>query len=294
MSSKELRLKGMTFGSRTPVVRFLAAGAAVTLAAWGLGLAATRIGAPATGELPLDLFLARHRSVALSEFALVIDVLLGVSVAPIILLAIAGVVAKVWHWVAGVIVVVVTTAAWVAGAVGKVLVHRSRPPGGILHALVSETGVDSYPSGHTAFAAGLLASAVLIANIFGRSMIRTALLGLPGLVMVGVSRLYLGVHYVADVLGSCLVASASTLFLIGTYNAGWRLLRRSSHPVLSSRESGEPVSVKATATVGDGEGWTGRGDVARGSRGPASAGLPSGQIATLMDLMGGVDADPGR
>ena len=31
---------------------------------------------------------------------------------PIILLAIAGVVAKVWHWVAGVIVVVVTTAGW--------------------------------------------------------------------------------------------------------------------------------------------------------------------------------------
>jgi hypothetical protein len=78
-------------------VRFLATGAGLTLAAWGLGFAVTRIGASATGELSLDPFLARHRSVALSEFALVIEVLLGVSVAPIILLAIAGVVAKVWR-----------------------------------------------------------------------------------------------------------------------------------------------------------------------------------------------------
>jgi membrane-associated phospholipid phosphatase len=242
VSRKELQVSAITFGSRAPVARFLATGAALTLAAWGLGLTVTRIGASATGELSLDLFLARHRSVALSQIALVIDVLLGVSVAPIVLLTIAGLVGKLWHWVAGALVVVVTGVGWVAAAVGKLLVHRSRPPGGVLHALVSETGIDSYPSGHTAFAAGLLASAVLIAYIFGRSAIRTAVLGLPGLVVVGVSRLYLGVHYIADVLGSCLIASASTLLLIGTYNAGWRLLRRSANPVTSSSESDEALA----------------------------------------------------
>jgi membrane-associated phospholipid phosphatase len=294
MSRKELQVSAMTFGSRAPVVRFLATGAGLTLAAWGLGFAVTRIGASATGELSLDLFLARHRSVTLSEFALVIDVLLGVSVAPIILLAIAGVVAKVWHWVAGVIVVVVTTAGWVAGAVGKVLVHRSRPPGGVLHALVSETGVDSYPSGHTAFAAGLLSSAVLITYIFGRSAIRTAVMGLPGVVVVGVSRLYLGVHYVADVLGSCLVASASTLLLIGTYNAGWRLLRWRSRSVSSSSEPvGVAAAFQTTATV-EGEVLSRLCGVEEGPRHPASVEFPSGQVATLMDMLGGHDADTRR
>jgi undecaprenyl-diphosphatase len=294
MSRKELQVSAITFGSRAPVLRFLATGAGLTLAAWGLGLAVTRIGASATGELSLDLFLARHRSMALSELALVIDVLLGVSVVPIVLLTIAGLVAKLWHWFAGALVVVVTAAGWVAAAVGKLLVHRSRPPGGVLHALVSETGIDSYPSGHTAFAAGLLASAVLIAYIFGRSAIQMVVLGLPGLVVVVVSRLYLGVHYIADVLGSCLVASASTLLLIGTYNAVWRLLRSSSHSVPSSSESvGEAAGVRPTATVGNKD-LRGQGGLAEGSPDPASVELPSGQVATLMDLLGGTDADTGR
>jgi len=294
MSRRELQVSAMTFGSRAPVVRFLATGAGLTLAAWGLGFAVTRIGASATGELSLDLFLARHRSVALSEFALVIDVLLGVSVAPIILLAIAGVVAKVWHWVAGVIVVVVTTAGWVAGAVGKVLVHRSRPPGGVLHALVSETGIDSYPSGHTAFAAGLLASAVLISYIYGRSALGTAVLGLPALVVVGVSRLYLGVHYVADVVGSCLVASASTVVLIGTYNAGWRLLRGRSR---SASLSGAPVVVAAggqPALTAENEDSSRPGGIEEEPSHPVSVEPSAGQVGTLMDMLGGHDADTRR
>jgi len=294
MSGKELQVKGMTFGSRAHVGRFLAAGAALTLAAWGLGLTVTRIGASATGELSVDLFLAQHRSVALSQVALVIDVLLGVSVAPIVLVAIAGLVAKVWHWMAGVLVVVVTGAGWVAAAVGKLLVHRSRPPGGVLHALVSETGIDSYPSGHTAFAAGLLASAVLISYIFGRSALGAAVLGLPALLVVGVSRLYLGVHYVADVLGSCLVASASTLVLIGTYNAGWRLLRWRSRSVALSGESvGIAAGVQTTATV-ESEDLSRRVGVEGGLRHPASVALPSGQVDTLMDMLGGHDADTRR
>lgn len=294
MSGKGLQVGAITFGSRAPVVRSLAAGAALTLAAWGLGLTVTRIGALATGELSVDLFLAQHRSVALSQVALVIDVLLGVSVAPIVLVAIAGLVAKVWHWMAGLVVVVVTRAGWVAAAVGKLLVHRSRPPGGVLHALVSETGIDSYPSGHTAFAAGLLASAVLISYIYGRSALGTAVLGLPALVVVGVSRLYLGVHYVADIVGSCLVASASTLVLIGTYNAGWRLLRWRSR---SASLSGAPVVVAAggqPAITAENEDSSRPGGIEEDPSHPVSVEPSSGQVGTLMDMLGGHDADTRR
>ena len=290
MSRTELQVSTVRFGPQAPVGRFLAAGAGLTLVAWGLGVTVTGLGAPATGELPLDLYLSHHRSVALSQVALVIDVLLGVSVAPIVLVAIAGLVAKVWHWMAGVLVFVVTGAAWVAAALGKLLVHRSRPPGGVLRALVSETGVDSYPSGHTAFAAGLLASAVLISYLYGRSALRTAVLGLPALVVVGVSRLYLGVHYLADVLGSCLVASASTLALIGTYNAGWRLLTGRSRSPLS----GAPVEaggVQPASTV-EGEDSSRPAAVDDDQRHPVPVEASSGQVGTLMNMLGGHDADP--
>ena len=64
MSGKGLQVRVITFGSRAPVVRFLAAGAALTLAAWGLGLTVTRIGASATGELSVDLLLAQHGALA--------------------------------------------------------------------------------------------------------------------------------------------------------------------------------------------------------------------------------------
>lgn len=287
MSEKSLQISAITVGTRAPVMRFLATGAGLTLAALALGLAVTRVGPSATGELPVDLFLAQHRSVALSQLALVIDVLMGVSVAPIILVAVAGLVAKVRHWAAGVLVLVVTGAGWVAAAMGKVLVHRSRPPGGPLHALVSETGMDSYPSGHTAFAAGLLASAVLISYVYGRSALRTAILGLPALVVVAFSRLYLGVHYVADVVGSCLIVGASTLVLIGTYNAGRRLLQRRSRSI-GAVEVSQPALTVESDDVGR------PGGIDDDSRRPESAEPPSGNVGTRMGMLGGHDADTPR
>ena len=162
-----------------------------------------------------------------------------------------------------------------------------------MHALVSETGMDSYPSGHTAFAAGLLASAVLITYIYGRSAVGTAVLGLPALLVVGVSRMYLGVHYVADVLGSCLVASASTLVLIGTYNAGWRLLRWRSRSVSLS---GDPVEAAGglPALPAESEVFSRPAGVEGDLRHPVSVEASSGQVGTLMDMLGGHDADTRR
>ena len=264
------------------------------MVAWGLGFVVTRIGAPATGELSLDQFLARHRSGPLSELSLLIEVLLGVSVAPMVLISVAALVTYVRHWVAAVLMVVVTGAGWVAGAIGKILVHRSRPPGDALHALVSETGMDSYPSGHTAFAAGLLASAVLIAYIYGRSPLRTAVAGLPGLLVVGLSRMYLGVHYIADVVGSCLVVAASTLLLIGTYNAGWRWLKRSPKPEVSPSVESVAVTggVQGAGTV-DVDHRAGPEEVEGSAHSvPVEAG--SGHVATLLNMLGGEDADTGR
>ena len=294
MTRNERQVSTFTFGRGAPVGRFLVIGAALALSAWALGLAVTRSGASATGELSVEVYLAQHRSAALSQVALVINVLLGVSVAPLLLLAVAGLVAQVWRWVAGVIVLVVTGAGSVAAAAGKMLVQRPRPPGDLLHALVSETGADSYPSGHTAFAAGLLASAVLVSYVYGRSAWGTAVLGLPALVVVGVSRLYLGVHYLVDVLGSGLVVSASTLLLIGTYNAVWRVVRTVRSQPSSTELLGVPGLEAASASVGDNERRTTGDAVLEGLPGPMTGHQVPGQVAPSMDLLGGVDADTRR
>ena len=288
-----LQIRAITFGKDRDARRFLAAGAAVTLAAWVLGLLVSHIGAPGTGELWVDLYLAQHRSAGLSQIAMIINVLLGVSVAPIVLVTISLLAAKIWHWLVGVLILVVTGTSWVAAAVGKTLVHRTRPPGAVLHALVSETGADSYPSGHTAFAAGLLASAVLISYIYGRSALVTAILGLPAVIVVGVSRLYLGVHYVADVIGSGLVAAASTLMLVGIYNAVSRHVAVRSLSGLSLRPVEDPAVLSSLGAQAANAGRHAGGE--RDARYPEVAELPYERpIQEPVDMMGGPDAGPRR
>lgn len=102
-------------------------------------------------------------------------------------------------------------AAWLPAAVGKVLVDRARPPLTVTHALVPELGTDSFPSGHTELAAALVLAAVLVVARTRRT--RRLVLAIGGMftLVVAVSRLYLGVHYPSDVLGSLLVATAGAL-----------------------------------------------------------------------------------
>jgi membrane-associated phospholipid phosphatase len=110
----------------------------------------------------------------------------------------------------------------------KVLVVRDRPP--IPFAVVAEKGF-SFPSGH---AAGTAAVALLSAWMLTRYLITwwtpqvvvwTVAIGLTG--AVGLSRVYLGVHYVSDVVAGWLLGSAwaGGVVLIGRW---WDLRARTS------------------------------------------------------------------
>jgi membrane-associated phospholipid phosphatase len=108
----------------------------------------------------------------------------------------------------------------------KTLVGRKRPP--LPFALIDADGY-SFPSGHaTGTAAIMVISAWMLTRWLipcwtGRVMVWTIAIG--SAFLIGFSRIYLGVHYVSDVLSGWMLglAWAGTVMLVGTWwDTTWR------------------------------------------------------------------------
>lgn len=175
-----------------------------------LGLYLTATGARATGELRLDEFIGAHRAAPLVALANVVNVGLGPALAPFLLLTLCLLLARQNRW-AGLVFAASAMVGWFSVALGKITIGRHRPPGGDVHALVRETGLDSYPSGHTALAAAIVAGLVMALTVSGRSTRWAWVLGVPFVVLVAASRLYLGAHYLGDVVGAMIYVTGSVL-----------------------------------------------------------------------------------
>jgi membrane-associated phospholipid phosphatase len=101
----------------------------------------------------------------------------------------------------------------------KILVVRERPP--IPFAVITETGF-SFPSGHAAGTAVVvplaawLVTRYLITRWISQVVVWTVAIGLIG--AVGLSRIYLGVHYVSDVMGGWLLGAtwAGAVVFVGS------------------------------------------------------------------------------
>jgi undecaprenyl-diphosphatase len=107
---------------------------------------------------------------------------------------------------------------WLSAEIGKLTVTRLRPPSAATHALIVETGSDSFPSGHTAFAVSLAWAVVLVLARTRTQRTITAVGGAFLAAAVGLSRLYLGVHYPSDVIGSLLISTAGVLLWLPLWN----------------------------------------------------------------------------
>ncbi len=105
----------------------VAVGAALLVIGILTGLRVTAAGAAETGELGLDVTISQQRTPTLTWLAQAIDVLAGTTVAPLLLLLAGGLL---WrrHRAASVTVAGLTAVGWLSVQVGKVLVHRPRPP----------------------------------------------------------------------------------------------------------------------------------------------------------------------
>jgi len=115
------------------------------------------------------------------------------------------------HRRAAVIFALSTAGLWLATSSLKLVFTRARPPADQVHALVHETARDSFPSGHTALAAAIVAGAFFAARSLGRSTRLVLAIGIPFALIVAASRLYLGAHFLGDVTASLVFVTGFAL-----------------------------------------------------------------------------------
>ena len=127
-----------------------------------------------------------------------------------------------WFWLAGLILAAVFWPDWrklafflIAAILGlaavvmliKFTVRRSRPPGE-WGAIYRNTDPHSFPSGHAARASMLAVIAVLIGPVW------TAIAMVIWAVLVSLSRVMTGMHYLSDILAGILIGIAAGQFSV--------------------------------------------------------------------------------
>ena len=104
----------------------------------------------------------------------------------------------------------------------KLLVHRSRPSTNLIH-VTNLLNSYSFPSGHVMFYTGFFGFiCFLIFTLLKPSWKRTLLLLVFGshVVLIGLSRIYLGEHWASDVVGAYLIGGLCLIGFIHFYRWG--------------------------------------------------------------------------
>lgn len=126
-----------------------------------------------------------------------------------------------YHWEATASLIAASTVE-LLNLLIKVLVHRVRPSVNLVH-VTSLLKSYSFPSGHVMFYIGFFGFlCFLIFTILKPSWLRTSMLVIFGghVVLVGISRIYLGEHWPSDVAGAYLLGGLCLIGYIQLYRWG--------------------------------------------------------------------------
>ncbi|ROS57759.1 phosphatase PAP2 family protein [Frigoribacterium sp. PhB24] len=194
-------------------------------AAWGAtGVAGvvvagllTTWGAGGVSEVDLDLVQRASRAhvPVLDEASLLVDRLLAPQLgAALVLLLVVAVWVVSRRAAAALTVLGVAVGPWAAAELVKLVVQRDRPdPGLLVDPLIIEPHSFSFPSGHTALATGLALTLVLL--VWGRRGAPVVIVAAAlAVVVVGLSRVWVGVHWPSDTVASVVLGCSVVALLL--------------------------------------------------------------------------------
>jgi membrane-associated phospholipid phosphatase len=199
---------------------------ALTVVVLALGYAVTGIHQLSSTEVLVDEELSRDHDPAFTALALIVNAVFSPVGNVIILAAIFSFLLVVRHAPVNAIgLTLLMASGWLSAEVFKLLVARPRLDSALLaHPLLAESGTDSFPSGHTSFAVAAAVGAYALAR---GTRWRTPVIlgGIVFVLLVGATRLYLGLHYPSDIIGAMFGPLAGMCLFAGIWNRyGLKLL----------------------------------------------------------------------
>ena len=184
-------------------------------AALALGLVAAHTSLLQPHELQWNTDIQKARSSGLNSAMLHIADVASPVAGLLIIVLITGFFLVRHRPVQAVATFLVIAVGWNSSEIAKVIVMRHRPP--TQFSLAPETGSNSFPSGHVAFAVSLAIGLVFLA-IGTRWLKPVLVLGALWTLLIAYTRLYIGAHYPTDIIGSVLVSSSAIIFLTGLWH----------------------------------------------------------------------------
>jgi membrane-associated phospholipid phosphatase len=196
------------------LVLLLISGVALSIAAWAFGV------------FPFDLKVAfALRGEDNPAFAALMTAVsyLGDWWMPVIqVIAVAALCAYKKKWLEGIFVLATLTSGILAGVL-KTLVVRQRPPSFSLNPsdIFESFNQYAYPSGHVMFFVVFYGFCAYLAWQFLAGWTRRITIGICAILiaLIGPSRIYLGEHWVSDVIGSYIIGTFWLIILILVYQA---------------------------------------------------------------------------
>jgi undecaprenyl-diphosphatase len=170
------------------------------------------------GQLSLDVALNRMHSSFLDSVARALDLIDHPLVVVVIVAIVFVIVGLTRTWWIALGACLAAGLGWITTLVVKQVVAQVRPGTGSLEHLLHLTPATlSFPSGHVVFVASL---GVAVAMAYSRRTVRVWLIVATAVlvVVVGWSRLYVGLHYPVDVVGGILNGVAGALLFAGLWN----------------------------------------------------------------------------